>query len=234
MRYDHHHHHHHRMYHETQISFCIRRSVCTDCSDRSHPSHIGFVAGNRIHVHLCCYYRAIGVFVYWLTKSTDIESDNRHYFCPAPDPFSNPTAPPSPLPLVAPSLCPAPAHVTPPTEPTDPPNIAAGRVKRVRERNHRCVCTFGTQPNPELRFDTCVGEEGGGACTTPKTSVHSDRVSVHRRGTLGAGCCRRFAPVQTVKMPVHTCMCMCMCIYVGVGTRCLIIVEIVHRADFPT
>lgn len=86
------------VYHETQISFCIRRSVCTDCSDRSHPSHIGFVAGNRIHVHLCCYYRAIGVFVYWLTKSTDIESDNRHYFCPVPDPFSNPLPPPpSPL-----------------------------------------------------------------------------------------------------------------------------------------
>lgn len=92
-----HHHHHHAVYHETQISFCIRRSVCTDCSDRSHPSHIGFVAGNRIHVHLCCYYRAIGVFVYWLTKSTDIESDNRHYFCPVPDPFSNPFSPSFPF-----------------------------------------------------------------------------------------------------------------------------------------
>lgn len=79
--------------HETQISFRACRLVCTDCSDRSHPSHIGFVAGNRIHVHLCCYYRAIGVFVYWLTKSTDIESDNRHYsqFPPSlPNPDSLP------------------------------------------------------------------------------------------------------------------------------------------------
>lgn len=98
------------------------------------------------------------------------------------------------------------------------------------------MCTFGTQPNPELRFDACVGEVGGegGACTTPKTSVHSDRVSVHRakrgEGALGAGCCRRFAPVQTVKMPVHTCM--CICVYVCVCVRGGALFD--HRGDCPS
>lgn len=156
------------MHHETQISFCACRLVCTDCSDRSHPSHIGFVAGNRIHVHLCCYYRAIGVFVYWLTKSTDIESDNRHYSQSPPltrNPFPLvPSTQPKSLWLTvslslacvykwmdaaavaAPScfwshsggLCLSP--------PTQIQQISAkyrgeGRVKRVRERNHRSVHT---------------------------------------------------------------------------------------------
>lgn len=60
----------------------FHRAVHADCSDRSHPSHIGFAAGDRIRMHLRCYYRAIGVFVYWLTESSDIESDNRHYSTP--------------------------------------------------------------------------------------------------------------------------------------------------------
>ena len=166
-RYHHHHHHHHAVYHETQISFCIRRSVCTDCSDRSHPSHIGFVAGNRIHVHLCCYYRAIGVFVYWLTKSTDIESDNRHYFCPVPDPFSNPLPPPpSPLSRSRPRNA---AHGT------DRSAKYRGGARETRawtQSSSVCVRVC-TQPKPELRFEG-RGERGG---TTPKTSVHSDRVS---------------------------------------------------------
>lgn len=196
--------------------------VCTDCSDRSHPSHIGFVAGNRIHVHLCCYYRAIGVFVYWLTKSTDIESDNRHYFCPVPDPFSNPTPPlPSPH-SVAPSLCPAPAHVTPPTEPPDPPNIAAGRVKRVRERNHhRCVHWY-TTPTESRRYVSthgcarCAGKAGELRCTTP--SVHSDRAQ--SAPTEGPGC---FLPWIRA-CPNSQNACTHVCIRVCEMVCCLIIV----------
>lgn len=49
------------------------------------------------------------------------------------------------------------------------------------------------------------------------------------RGALGAGCCRRFAPVQTVKMPVHTCVYIyvyvCMC-----GCGCVFD----HRGDCPS
>lgn len=211
------------MYHETQISFCIRRSVCTDCSDRSHPSHIGFVAGNRIHVHLCCYYRAIGVFVYWLTKSTDIESDNRHYFCPVPDPFSNPLPPLLPL-------CPAPAHVTPPTEPTDPPNIAAGRVKRVRERNHHpcvrvCVCV-----HTETRV-TFRGKRREGAHNTENERT--------QRSSFQGGLWELVAAVDSRLSKQSKCLYtrvyIYMYMYVCVGADvCLIIVEIVHRADFPS
>lgn len=167
-------------------------------------------------MHLCCYYRAIGVFVYWLTKSTDIESDNRHYFCPVPDPFSNPLPPLLPL-------CPAPAHVTPPTEPTDPPNIAAGRVKRVRERNHHpCVCACVHNRNPSY---VSREEERGGAQHRKRAYTAIE----FPRGALGAGCCRRFAPVQTVKMPVHTCVYIyvyvCMC-----GCGCVFD----HRGDCPS
>lgn len=53
---------------------------------RSQPpvAYIGLTTEDRIRVHLCCYYRSIGVFVYWLTESTDIESDNRHYCASVP------------------------------------------------------------------------------------------------------------------------------------------------------
>lgn len=190
-------------------------------------------------MHLCCYYRAIGVFVYWLTKSTDIESDNRHYFCPVPDPFSNPTA--SPL-SVAPSLCPAPAHVTPPTEPTDPPNIAAGRVKRVRERNHhRCVhIRYTTESRVTFR---CVCREGWGRggrvhnTENERTQRSSFRAQSQegRRGLWGlvAAVDSRLSK-QSKCLYTYVCVYVYMCVCVYEVARCLIIVEIVHRADFPT
>lgn len=109
-----------------QISFYIRRGgPHTDCSDRSHPSHIGFAAGNRIHVRLCCYYRAIGVFVYWLTKSTDIESDNRHYSSPVRNPISPSLSPPSPPGLSGP----------PPSRPSCV--YRRPRVRRIRQISWR-------------------------------------------------------------------------------------------------
>lgn len=196
--------------------------MCTDCSDRSHPSHIGFVAGNRIHVHLCCYYRAIGVFVYWLTKSTDIESDNRHYSQPPeslPRPFHTEN-----LPLVvflfrlhtsSPFwsryglwLC-----LSPPTHPTDPPNIAAGRVKRVRERNHRSVHRV------HKRILAYVSTWPASYVCTLWSCARTQRRERAYTIEFRTPGYRSFAPVQTVKMPVHT----------PEDPVCCLTVEIVHR-----
>lgn len=185
--------------------------VCTDCSDRSHPSHIGFVAGNRIHVHLCCYYRAIGVFVYWLTKSTDIESDNRHYFCPVPDPFSNPT-PPSPSPLCRAF----------PLSRSRPRNAAHGTARSAKYRGGAretrawtqsspvCVHWYTTQPNPDVtfRYSGVHGVQGRPGSFDARHRKRAYTAIVHRarQQRALAASYRGFAPVQTVKMPVHTYM----------------------------
>lgn len=127
---------------------------------------------------------------------------------PFPIPSRTLRFPSLPLPSphsVAPSLCPAPAHVTPPTEPPDPPNIAAGRVKRVRERNHhRCVHWY-TTPTESRRYVSthgcarCAGKAGELRHRAYTAIVHRAR----QQRALAASY-RGFAPVQTVKMPVHT------------------------------